>query len=441
MKQILIIGGGASGMMAAITAAKKNPNAQITVLERKDLTGRKILSTGNGRCNYTNEYMDISCFRSDDIKTAERILHSFDAEDTLEFFRGLGIIPKSRGGYIYPRSDQAQAIQEVLDAEAKRLGVHICTRVHVVSVKPAKKGFRIEADETILKEISGKNQQKKSKNKSNSSKQKSSKAETELIHRTYQADAVILAAGGKAASVLGSDGSGYSIAKAMGHSIVPVVPALVQLLVKNHPFEKASGVRTDAKVTAIVNGKKMAEDTGELQITAYGISGIPVFQISRFIAKALYHKEKAEVSVDFLPDMEEDEAVNFLTSRLKQMPERTAEDYLTSVFNKKLIPRLLELADIRFQAKAGTLQAEEIKRLAKVLKHTELTIADTNGFDNAQVCAGGVPLTEIDADTMESKCTDGFYLTGEVLDVDGICGGYNLQWAWATGYLAGCHAI
>ena len=185
----------------------------------------------------------------------------------------------------------------------------------------------------------------------------------------------------------------------------------------------------------------MAEDTGEVQITVYGISGIPVFQISRYIAKDLYKTQPSEVWIDFLPDMSEEEVLSYLINRRNQMPERTTEEYLTGIFNKKLIPCLLSLAGISNNIKVNTLTDKYIKRLSVVLKRTTLEIADTNGFDNAQVCAGGVPLTEIHPQTMESRCIDGLYLTGELLDVDGICGGYNLQWAWTTGYLAGLNAI
>jgi len=405
MLTIAIIGGGASGMAAAIAAKRQNKSASVIIFEHKDIPGKKILSTGNGRCNLTNEYMETSCFRSDCPEKIAPVLERFSAKDTIRFFEELGILTKSRNGYIYPRSDQASAVLDVLRMELNRLGIEVILNTHVKDVASTKKGFRIFTE--------GKN---------------------------YLADKVILATGSKAAKVLGSDGSGYSLAKAFDHRLVPVVPALVQLKVKNFPFAKASGVRTDACVKAVIDGKELASDTGELQITAYGISGIPVFQISRYVARALYEKKKAEVSVDFMPQMTEEELIQFLIHRKTVLKHMEAGEFLIGIFNQKLIPRFLELSGIRMHTKVDTLTIEQLKKLAKQCKNTLLTISDTNGFDNAQICAGGVSLEEIDIDTMESDYQKGLYIIGELLDADGICGGYNLQWAWATGIIAGGHA-
>ncbi len=405
MLTIAIIGGGASGITAAITVKRENPNASVMIFEHKDLPGKKLLSTGNGRCNLTNEYMDISCFRSDAPEKIQHILQTFSVKDTLEFFHGLGILTKSRNGYIYPRSDQASAVLDVLRMEIKRLGIEEILGVHVTEVTRTKKGFRIHTD-----------------------------------HKNYLADKVILATGSKASKVLGSDGSGYNIVKSFGHKLVPVVPALVQLKVKNFLFAKASGVRADAKVTAFINGKETATDTGELQITAYGISGIPVFQISRYIARALYEKQKAEVEIDFMPQMTEAELAELFVSRKTTKLHLNASEFLIGIFNQKLIIKLLESANIRSNTKVDTLDHQSLRKLAYQCKHIRLSISDTNGFDSAQVCAGGVSLTEIDTNTMESNYKKGLFIIGELLDVDGICGGYNLQWAWTTGMIAGRNA-
>lgn len=405
MKTIGIIGGGASGIMAAIAAARTARQAKVILLEHKDRVGKKILSTGNGRCNLTNELMNTDCFRSEDMLSVKAVLDQFGYPETIHFFESLGLIIKSKNGYVYPRCEQAASVLDLLVLELTRLGVEIHTGVHVIDLSRGKKGFRILTDEN-----------------------------------PFFADRVILAAGGRAAKVLGSDGSGYTLARKMGHSMIPVVPALVQLKVRRHPFAKAAGVRTDAKVTALVDKRVVAEDTGELQITGYGISGIPVFQISRYIADALYKKMCAQVVVDFLPEYDEDEVYGLLMTRLKGREDMTVGEYLTGIFQKKLIPDILSLAGIRVHEEMKKLREDDIRRLAHSCKHSVLTIEDTNGFDNAQVCAGGVPLREIDCSSMQSRCADGLYLAGELLDTDGICGGYNLQWAWATGYIAGTHA-
>ena len=405
MLTIAIIGGGASGMAAAIAAKRQNRSARVMIFEHKDIPGKKILSTGNGRCNLTNEYMDVSCFRSDHPEKIAPVLERFNANDTINFFQELGILTKSRNGYIYPRSDQASAVLDVLRMEIKRLGIEVILSTHVKELSASKKGFRIFTD-----------------------------------NKNYLADKIILATGSKAAKVLGSDGSGYQLAISFGLRLIPVVPALVQLKVKNFSFAKASGVRTDACVKAIIDYKEVASDTGELQITAYGISGIPVFQISRYIARALYERKEAFVSVDFIPQMTEDELLQFFNRRKSILKHVDASEFLIGIFNQKLIPRLLESAGIRSNTKVDSINSEQLKNLVKQCKATLFSIADTNGFDNAQVCAGGVSLNEIHIETMESCYQNGLYIIGELLDADGICGGYNLQWAWATGMIAGENA-
>lgn len=402
MLTIAIIGGGASGMCAAIAAKKCNPSASVMIFEHKDVPGKKILSTGNGRCNLTNESMKTSCFRSDTPEMIAPVLERFSAEDTIKFFQTMGILTKSRNGYIYPRSDQASSVLSAFKTELKRLGVEIITNTHVTEVASTKKGFRIFTEA-----------------------------------KNYLADKVILSTGSKASKVLGSDGSGYAIAKSFGHRLVPVVPALVQLKVPNFLFAKASGVRCDACVKAYVNKKEVASDTGELQITAYGISGIPVFQISRYISRALYEKKKAEVEIDFLPQFSDKEVFELFIKRSEQLKHMDAESFLVGIFNQKLIPKLLELSGIRMNTKVATLSRDQLDKLAYYCKHTMVTISDTNGFDNAQICAGGISLSEININTMESIYAKGFYIIGELLDADGICGGYNLQWAWTTGLIAG----
>ena len=408
MKTLAIVGGGASGMLAGITALETNPDIHVIIFDQKDILGKKILSTGNGRCNLTNKNMSLDYFRSDEPQLISPVLKAFGYSDTIRFFENLGLLMKSRNGYIYPRCDQASVVRSVLDNRLKELGADIRRENAVTSICRTKKGFQIETGSEKI-----------------------------------QADRIILSAGGKASSKLGSDGSGYTLVKSLGHSVVPVVPALVQLKVKNFAFQKASGVRTDAKVTALINGRMAASDTGELQITNYGISGIPVFQVSRYISRALYEKQNAQVMIDFLPELEEASLRELFSKKLQHLSENQKakpEDLLTGILHTKLIPEILRISGIRFSAKLNMIKGADLTRLCEVIKSCRLNISDTNGFDNAQVSAGGVSLKEVDMETMQSCITKDLYLAGELLDVDGICGGYNLQWAWATGYLAGKHA-
>lgn len=402
-RKVMVVGGGASGLVAAIAAAREGAN--VTIIEHKDRVGKKILSTGNGRCNLTNEYMRAECFRGDDSSIVTKVLSQFGYKETIAFFEELGVLLKSRQGYIYPISDQASTILDALRIEIERLHVKIVSEEHVRDIEKTKNGFYLKTDK-----------------------------------QSYSCDAVILATGGKASPVLGSDGSGYNLAKGFGHSISPVVPALVQLIGKGTYFKQVAGVRTNATVTLYVGGEPVVSDKGELQLTNYGISGIPVFQISRYAAKALHDKKTAMVSLNFLPTMTESELKEYIAKRKETHGYRTAEDFFLGMFHKKLTVMLLKAANIPLHVAANEISNESWEKILELIQYFPVEIEDTNAYEQAQVCAGGVRTNEIDEDTMESLYEKDLYLAGELLDVDGICGGYNLQWAWATGYIAGKNA-
>ena len=402
-RHVIIVGGGASGLVAAISAAREG--ADVTIVEQKEKLGKKILSTGNGRCNLTNEYMDEGCFRGDDVSVVSEVLKQFGYRETITFFEELGVILKDRQGYVYPITEQAGAILDVLCIEINHLGVCVRLGESVTSIQKSECSFTVNTTRDSL-----------------------------------HCDSVILATGGKAASVLGSDGSGYTLAKSFGHHLSPVVPALVQLVGKGHFYKQVSGVRTLAKVSLYVNENLVCADTGELQLTNYGISGIPVFQISRYAAKGLYEKQSVMVELDFLPDISDDVFEAFLSKRMQLQGYKTAEEFLTGIFHKKLIGLLLKASRIDTDTTISDITEEQLKKLLYVSKHFRIEIQDTNGFEQAQVCAGGVCTSEINPHTMQSTYTKGLYFTGELLDIDGMCGGYNLQWAWSTGYIAGKHA-
>lgn len=401
-KNIVIVGGGASGMIAAIFAARNG--ASVTILEQKDRIGKKILSTGNGRCNLTNEYMSEACFHGDDASIVQSVLAEFDFQKTCHFFEELGLMLKSRQGYIYPISDQASAVLDVLRMEINRLHISVQTNTKVLSIKK-NQVFQIQTSSGDL-----------------------------------QADAVILATGGMAAPALGSDGSGYLLAKEMGHSISEVVPALVALRAKEGIFHQLGGIRTKAKVSLYVEEKLVAEDTGELQLTDYGISGIPVFQTSRFATKALKRNLDTVVEIDFMPTMSETEFYDYMNHRRAVQGHKTAEEFCIGILHKKLGNALLKQAGIKADLCISCVKEKSFLNFLQLCKHFQTTIIASNTFEQAQVCAGGVRTTAIHPQTMESMKVSGLYLVGELLDVDGICGGYNLQWAWSTGYLAGVNA-
>lgn len=403
MRHVAVIGGGAAGMMAAITSAREG--ARVTILEHKERIGKKILSTGNGRCNFTNTYQTPACYRSDNRDFAWNIIQKFNVEKTISFFKELGIYPKDRNGYLYPYSDQAAAILEVLQIEVAKLDICVMTEINVLDIQPVKKGIRITTDK-----------------------------------KTITTDSVILACGSKAAPVTGSDGSGYQLAKLFGHRIVPVLPALVQLRCAEKFYKSISGVRVQGTVEIYADDIFLASDTGEIQLTNYGISGIPVFQVSRYAAKALYKKQSVTAVLNFMPDMNKEEFLLFLQERITLCPYKTLDEFFTGVFPKKLCELWIRLSRLPKEMRVSDLSGEQLEKLVLLIQHLRTHITETNSFEQAQICCGGVDTTEINPDTLESNYVPGIYFAGELLDVDGICGGYNLQWAWSSGFVAGKEA-
>lgn len=406
-KKVIIIGGGASGLTAAIAAARQG--ADVTILEHMDRVGKKILSTGNGRCNMTNLSMRAEYYRCSQKQFPIKVLDRFSVWDTLTFFDELGIVTKNRNGYIYPNSDQASAVLDTLRLEAEHAGVKILCGCHVRQARQIKKEGRRQF-------------------------------EVATDQGAFFCGSLILAAGSKAAPATGSDGSGYELARAFGHLIIKPLPALVQLRCEGKQYKQLGGIRCEASLKMLVDGKAIAGEEGELQLTEYGISGIPVFQISRFASVALDDGREVTVMIDFLPSQSRDESRRFLKKRAERMEYRTCGDLLTGVLNKKLVEVLLKLSGIRLDTNVGDVGQHQWDKLLANLKCYEAKVTATNSFEQAQVCCGGVDTRDMRPDTMESRLVPGLYLAGELLDVDGICGGYNLQWAWSTGMIAGSSA-
>ncbi|MBE7015427.1 MAG: NAD(P)/FAD-dependent oxidoreductase [Ruminococcaceae bacterium] len=383
--KVVVIGGGASGLMAAITAAENG--CYTTILEKNDRIGKKILSTGNGKCNFTN----ISASGDDyDSDFANHALNEFSPSDTIEFYKKIGILPKIEdGGRVYPLSCQASSILTALKMYTESLGIYVKTEFAVAKIEQSENGFKIY-----------------SKN-----------------GECIRADKVIVATGGKAAPKTGSDGDGYRLLKAIGHSYTEIKPALCQL-----PTNKGvHGVRQYGKIT--LSGKYT--QVGEIQFNKDSISGIPVLNLSR------YAKVGDAINLDFMPDYSYEEVLSILTKH----PCQIMENYLTGILNKNLALAILkDIGIIPLSRMSDTLDDFEFKKIAKALKGWELKVTSAASWDNAQVTSGGVKCEEVSPDTMESKLVHGLYIVGELCDVDASCGGYNLQWAWSSGYLAGREA-
>ena len=400
MRTVAVIGGGASGMMAAVTAA--SGGAHVILLEHKDRIGKKILSTGNGRCNFTNTHQEPICYHSEDPLFPWKVIEKFNAQAVISFFLQLGVYSKNRNGYIYPNSDQASAVLDAFRMELDRLKVEIRTGIECREIRPGKKGFTILTDQEPVR-----------------------------------ADRVILCAGSKAAPATGSDGSGYDLAKKLGHRILPVLPALTALKCEEKFFKSIAGVRANGSVSIWSDGECIAKDTGEIQLTDYGISGIPVFQVSRYASQLLYEKKETDAMLDFMPDFTKAQTNAFLRARAQTRPDKSAEMFLIGLFHKKLCDLWIRLSKIPRQRKAGELTGDEIACLTDLIKDFRVRIRETNSYDKAQVCCGGIDTREVDPETLESVYVPGLYFAGEILDVDGMCGGYNLTFAWASGYAAG----
>ncbi len=396
---LIVVGGGASGMMAAITAA--GCGAHVLLLEQKEQLGKKLLATGNGRCNFTNADMELTHFHGEDA-LIQNALDCFSLEDTLNFFHKIGILPKQKNGYYYPNSEQAASVVSALEAELARRDVAVHTKAQVTKIVPLPSGFRVYTAED-----------------------------------SYVSDTVLLAVGLLAAPKLGSNGSFFDGIKELGHHFTPIVPALCGFYCEGTDFKAVSGVRAEGRITLYIDGEPKEAHCGELQFTDYGISGIPVFQISRLASAALKQNRQVQASLHFLAGMEKDELQKELLFRKEKLAEETAEQGLNGLLAAKLIPAILKKAEISHKTQMRKLSEEELERLAAVLTDFTLDLTKARDYEFAQICAGGIRTEEIDIKTLESRYLSGLFFSGELLDVDGICGGYNLQWAWSSGFLAG----
>ncbi|TDT52060.1 NAD(P)/FAD-dependent oxidoreductase [Fonticella tunisiensis] len=404
--QILVIGGGAAGLVAAIAAARNG--SEVKIIERMNRVGKKILATGNGRCNLTNVYANVDRYHGKNPWFIKDALEQFSVEQTIDFFEELGVACKEeRDGKVYPYSDQASSVLDVLRYELEELGVEEICDAEVVRIQPTKKGFNVHT-------------------KNN-----------EII----KGDKVILTAGGRAAPNLGSNGSGYKLALDLGHRMVETFPALVQLRLDSPHLKGINGVKFQGKAALGVRDKVLREEMGEILFTAYGISGPPIFQLSRKASEQLSEGNSPWIEVDIFPDAGDKEVFDLIRRRLDYRPNKPLDFSFVGLLNKRLIPAVIKEADIADMHKpCREVMPKEIKSIVNILKRWRFKITGTQSWTEAQVTAGGIDVEDVNPVTMESKLVPGFYLAGEILDIDGDCGGYNLQWAWSSGYVAGYYA-
>lgn len=385
--KVLVIGGGAAGMMAALTASQEH---EVILLERQSRVGRKLLATGNGRCNLTNRNMGLQHYHGEEPEFCRYALQTYGPEQMLEFFRNLGLVTVTEeSGRVYPYSDSANSVADVL-----RLPLEQSDRVTLVT------GCEVTA-----------------------LRRKKGKFYAETAEKTYEGDCAIVCAGGLAGGKLGGTDLGYRLLGSFGHSRTGLYPSLVQLRTETSLIRSLKGVRCEASVRS--NGDIYR---GEVQFTEYGVSGPVIFELSRDPGEVL--------NFDFLPDMKKQELINLLLQRMDRMPELPAEDLLTGILHNRLGRTLLRGCGCSLETPCGALR-EKTEQIAEIIKNFSLRVTGNMGMDHAQVTAGGMKTSEFRPDTLESRRCRGLYAAGEVLDIDGDCGGYNLQWAWASGRLAG----
>lgn len=394
-----IIGAGASGMAAAIAAA--DAGATVILLERQARVGKKLLATGNGRCNLSNENASVQGYHGEDPRFTSSAIQNFPPAQTLQWFEEMGLLTVTEdSGRVYPYSDQANSVVDVLRFALMQRNIQLKTGFDVEKLCKAEYGFLIKSKE-----------------------------------ETVFCDKVIVACGGLAGTALGGSMSGYKLLKSLGHGVTRLRPTLVQIKSSWPALPALKGVRCHCHAAIWRDDELVHQSAGELQFTQYGLSGPVIFEISRDVCQS---KGNWICKLDLLPDVHEDKLFQLLQH--KRAFNLCAEEILTGILHNRLGKVLVQAAGIRMQCPVAALSDGELLALARLVKSLEVTLTDTMGMDHAQVTAGGARTAEFDSATLESKIVPGLYACGEVLDVDGDCGGYNLQWAWSSGRAAGIAA-
>ena len=397
---VIVIGGGAAGMVAAIKAL--NNGHKVTILEQKEKLGKKLLATGNGRCNLTNRILaecpwEEYLFDAADYDKVKNIFKSFSYEDTIRFFDSLGLMVGYEGDYVYPLSKQASSVYEVLTYKLRDLGADVKTDTYVTNISKENDKFMIKT--------SG---------------------------NTFKADKVICAFGSKAMPKLGGADKGYYILNKLGHKMKDIAPGLVQLKCDDKMLKDLAGVRTDALLSLFDIKREVYKERGQLQFTDYGLSGIVAMNLSNYLYNI---SNEAYVYVDLLADFEDKELTEILIERKNSFKFRNTNELLTGMLPNKVSYVILKKLNIDNKL-INDLSDDEILNISSLIKHMKFKITGTNSYEDAQICMGGISLSEVN-ECMESNHIKGLYIVGETLNVHGRCGGFNLQWAFTTGAIAG----
>ena len=400
---IAVIGGGAAGLIAAITAKRKNPRLSVTLIEGLDRVGKKLITTGNGRCNITNTNLSLSHFHGEDKDFCRHALSRFGYSEINTFFESIGVDFVTEGDRVYPASLQAASVVDALRFECEKAGVLTVTSCKITDIK---KG----GDFTLFAE-----------------------------GEKFTARAVIVATGlFSGGEKIGSDGGIFRLLKNMGIASVKATPSLVQLKTETDFTKQLKGIKVVAAATLLRAGKSVAKNTDEVLFCDYGLSGPAILQISRESAR---DDRKYEISLDLYPDTEKTTLTESLIKRIALLRERTLEEFFTGTLNKRLGQVVLKYCGFRLSDPVSTLSEKDAEKIAATLKDFRFRVLSNTGFLNSQVTAGGLSTKEFDSKTMMCKKIKGLFAAGEILDIDGDCGGFNLSWAWASGALAAESAV
>lgn len=392
MSKVVIIGGGVSGVVTAIYSGKNGND--VTILERNPDILKKLLITGNGRCNYFNSDQDINHYHSSSNNILKEIINEENINELLNFYENIGIVPKVKNGYYYPYSNQAVSIKNALKKELEYLKVDI--KYNYLVEKINKRGSEFIINDDII------------------------------------CDNLVISTGSKAYPKTGSDGSGYILCKNFNHSISDVAPALTSIKSDDKVLKELSGVRAECRISLYENDKLLKTESGELQLLDGYISGICTFNLSYLVSNNNY------VYINFIPFISsKNEFIEYMDSKNKTIKDRTVNDLLEGILNYKIVNVILKKSNIRNNAKYDELTTKEKNTIAKNTIEFKLNVTGVNSFDKAQICKGGVLLSEININTLESKKEKNLYIVGELLDVNGDCGGYNLTFAFISGFIAG----
>ena len=404
MTDVIIIGGGASGMVAAIQAA--HLGVSVCILEKKDRVGRKLLTTGNGRCNLSNRDLDFEHYHGSVSKLLPKLWKRMDAARVEDFWRELGIdYTEGENGKLYPRSLQAGSVVNALRRKIEELGIEVRTETPVKEIRRVHQGYLVLTPQ-----------------------------------ETFQTKTVILCAGGKAYPKLGADGEGAKLAKSLKMQVNPLRPALCRLNLDFPYLKRLSGVKLTIPISLWWEGQCQQEEEGEVLFTDTGISGPPVLNLSRMAGKGFSEGKESEVKLDLVPEMERGELFAYMTERMKRLSAWNVEEALEGWLPKKMVPVILLLAEVDRLQTAGSLNKRQIGAICRVLKEMTAPVSGLAGWEEAQITVGGIAEREV-TERLESRKHKGLFMAGEVLDLDGDCGGYNLQWAVGSALVAAEEAV